>query len=62
MNAKAKRKTAPEDIIIAVMGMTGAGKSKFIKTVTGRTDIVVGDRLDSGKQVNQKDDLRASLD
>ncbi|KAK5080134.1 hypothetical protein LTR05_008795 [Lithohypha guttulata] len=33
------------DHIIAVMGATGAGKSTFIRLVTGRDDVVVGDRL-----------------
>ena len=36
-----------EDVIIAFMGITGSGKSSFIKALTGRTDIVVGDGLES---------------
>ena len=36
-----------EKILIAVMGVTGAGKSTFIRTVTGREDVVVGDGLQS---------------
>jgi GTP-binding protein EngB required for normal cell division len=36
------------DIIIAVMGITGVGKSSFISTLTGRKDIV-GHDLSSGK-------------
>jgi ABC-type hemin transport system ATPase subunit len=34
--------------VIAVMGMTGAGKSSFIKEVSGRKDIVIGHKLSSG--------------
>ncbi|ORX97296.1 P-loop containing nucleoside triphosphate hydrolase protein [Clohesyomyces aquaticus] len=33
------------DVVIAVMGMTGVGKSTFIRTITGRDDIVVGHGL-----------------
>ncbi len=36
------------DVVIAVMGMTGAGKSSFIKAVSGREDISVGHKLSSG--------------
>jgi len=37
-----------ENIVIAVMGMTGVGKSSFIKTVTGDENIVIGEGLESG--------------
>jgi len=40
--------TEDQDIVIAVMGATGAGKSTFIKTVSGRNDVVVGNNLSSG--------------
>lgn len=36
-----------KDIVIAVMGVTGAGKSSFIKRITGQ-DVVIGHGLDSG--------------
>lgn len=36
-------------VVIAVMGETGAGKSSFIKLVTGRNDVKVGETLSSGK-------------
>ena len=36
------------DVIIAIMGVTGVGKSTFIKTITGREDIAVGRGLFSG--------------
>lgn len=39
------------DIVIAVMGVTGAGKSTFIRTVTGQNDVEVGHNLESGKVV-----------
>lgn len=35
------------EVMIAVMGVTGSGKSSFIRLVTGRSDVVVGDSLDS---------------
>ncbi len=37
------------DIVIAVMGVTGAGKSSFIASVTGRIDVQIGHDLYSGK-------------
>lgn len=37
-----------DGVVIAVMGVTGAGKSTFVKSVTGRDDIVVGHGLLSG--------------
>ena len=36
------------DVVIAVMGLTGVGKSSFIKNVTGREDIQIGHGLTSG--------------
>lgn len=33
------------DVVIAVMGLTGVGKSSFIKNVTGREDIKIGSSL-----------------
>lgn len=39
--------TEIEEVVVAVMGMTGAGKSSLIKTVTGRDDIVIGHGLKS---------------
>jgi len=41
-------KTLMEDeIVIAVMGVTGAGKSHLIRQVTGLNEIAVGDGLES---------------
>ncbi|KAH0334901.1 hypothetical protein KCU81_g9280, partial [Aureobasidium melanogenum] len=37
----------PDDIVIALMGVTGSGKSTFIKRVTGREDIQIGHELTS---------------
>jgi hypothetical protein len=37
----------PGDTVIAVMGVTGAGKSSFIKNVTGNASIQIGHGLDS---------------
>ncbi|KAF8627094.1 hypothetical protein AX15_004545 [Amanita polypyramis BW_CC] len=36
-----------DDIVIAVMGATGSGKSSFIKLLTDNADVHVGDGLDS---------------
>jgi putative ribosome biogenesis GTPase RsgA len=38
------------DVVVAVMGVTGVGKSTFIKTITGRDDIAVGHSLISRMQ------------
>ena len=35
--------------VIGVMGLTGTGKSTFIKTLTNDSSIVIGDNLHSGK-------------
>ena len=34
-------------VLIAVMGVTGSGKSTFVKKVTGSEDVVVGNDLTS---------------
>jgi len=36
------------DVVIVVMGVIGSGKTSFIKTVIGGTDIEVGNSLFSG--------------
>ena len=36
------------DVVVAIMGTTGSGKSSFIANVTGRNDIPVGHDLNSG--------------
>ncbi|KAF5359186.1 hypothetical protein D9756_003430 [Leucocoprinus leucothites] len=41
------------DLVIAVMGPTGAGKSKLIKVVTGSDDVRVGNGLSSCTQGSQ---------
>ena len=35
-------------VVIGVVGVTGSGKSSFIQRLTQRTDIEIGDGLDSG--------------
>jgi ABC-type sugar transport system ATPase subunit len=42
------------EVVIAVMGMTGAGKSSFIRRITGDQSIKVGDTLHSGKCITFK--------
>jgi GTP-binding protein EngB required for normal cell division len=39
----------PSHVVIAVMGMTGVGKSSFIQRVTNQNDILVEDSLSSGE-------------
>ncbi|KJA16047.1 hypothetical protein HYPSUDRAFT_325670 [Hypholoma sublateritium FD-334 SS-4] len=36
-----------EDVVIAVMGATGSGKSSFINLLTGKTSVAIGDSLES---------------
>lgn len=38
-----------DDILIAVMGATGAGKSTFVRLATGDNSIRVGQSLRSGQ-------------
>lgn len=38
--------------VVAVMGITGAGKSSFIKLVTSNQTIEIAHRLESGKTKN----------
>jgi hypothetical protein len=35
------------EVLIAVIGVTGAGKTTFISKATGRSDLVVGHGIDS---------------
>ena len=46
------------EIVVAVMGATGAGKSSFIKRVTSSEAVVVGDGLQSGTQARLLPDVR----
>ncbi|KAI1631490.1 P-loop containing nucleoside triphosphate hydrolase protein [Biscogniauxia mediterranea] len=43
----AKRFLGHGDLLIAVMGMTGSGKTTFISKVTGRSDLAIGHSLTS---------------
>ena len=40
-----------QDVAIAFMGVTGSGKSSFIKAMTRRDDIVIGHALESCKNL-----------
>jgi ABC-type hemin transport system ATPase subunit len=53
-----------EDVVIAVMGPTGAGKSYFVQAATGDNSIEVGHTLQSGRLKNSigKQILRAISD
>ena len=37
------------EVIIAVMGATGSGKSTFVRLVTGNEKIVIGETLNPGE-------------
>jgi ribosome biogenesis GTPase A len=37
-----------EEVVIGVMGVTGVGKSTFIKSITQNKDIIIGHRIFSG--------------
>lgn len=37
-----------DTVVVAVMGATGVGKSTYIRMVSGRDDVVVGNNLYSG--------------
>lgn len=37
-----------ENVVVAIVGPTGVGKSSFIKTLTGAEDIMIGHGLTSG--------------
>lgn len=46
-------KDAPKDeVVVAVMGVTGSGKSTFIKTMTGNAGVHVGHGLESGTSIH----------
>lgn len=38
-----------QEVLIAVMGVTGAGKSSFVKLITGNPNVRVGHSLHAGK-------------
>ncbi len=42
-----KQQRLQDRLVVAVMGSTGAGKSSFVKLVTGRSDVQVGHSLHS---------------
>ncbi|KAL7783260.1 P-loop containing nucleoside triphosphate hydrolase protein [Trichoderma ceciliae] len=44
------KKLSSKDVLIAVMGMTGSGKTTFIANATGRTDLKIGHDLTSCTQ------------
>lgn len=40
-----------EEVVIAVMGVTGSGKSTFIRAMTGNDSVHVGHGLESGNSI-----------
>jgi ABC-type phosphate/phosphonate transport system ATPase subunit len=51
--------TAHGEVVIAILGVTGAGKSSLVKRVTNRNDIYVEDGLSSGLIAFSFDGLQA---
>ena len=39
------------EVVVAVMGMTGSGKSSLIKTITRHKDVVIGHGLKSSASI-----------
>ncbi|KAF8424478.1 P-loop containing nucleoside triphosphate hydrolase protein [Tirmania nivea] len=50
VNRPGRIETRPFEKVILVMGVTGAGKSNFIQTVTGNSNVVIGHGLHSSTQ------------
>lgn len=48
---------ASPEVIIAVMGGTGTGKSSFIHLATGDSTIVIGEGLQSSKSAHSEDQI-----
>jgi predicted GTPase len=46
-----EKRSDKDDIIIALMGETGSGKSSFIKRITGSDTVKIGHGLNSGPLV-----------
>lgn len=42
-----------QEVVIAVMGVTGAGKSSFVKLATGDSNVKIGHGLNAGTQVTK---------
>jgi len=40
-------------LVIGVMGVTGSGKSSFVRTASGRADVVVGHTLEACEWIQQ---------
>ena len=50
--AESSTEEAPKgEVVIAVMGVTGSGKSTFIRTMTGDDSVHVGHGLESGNSI-----------
>jgi GTP-binding protein EngB required for normal cell division len=46
---KPRRRSIAPEVVVAVMGVTGAGKSSFIRRITANDEVVVGKGLQSGR-------------
>jgi len=48
VSKKPRRRCLSPEVVVAVMGVTGAGKSSFIRRLTANNEVVVGAGLRSG--------------
>jgi hypothetical protein len=53
-----KKRSITREVVVAVMGVTGAGKSSFIRKVTGNDEVRVGEGLQSGEAPSELYRLR----
>jgi GTPase Era involved in 16S rRNA processing len=44
--------SSTDEVVIAIMGVTGSGKSTFINNITKNKAVYVGHGLESGKEYN----------
>jgi predicted GTPase len=48
---KSRKRSLMTEVVVAVMGVTGAGKSSFIRRVTENEEVHVGGGLQSSKNI-----------
>jgi len=51
-----RRRSITSEIVVAVMGVTGSGKSSFIRRVSEIDEVVVGSGLQSGKNTHNAEE------
>lgn len=56
-----KKEWSVNDAFVAVMGVTGAGKSTFISQLTGDSNVVIGHGLQSSTSVRVRDLMKLNM-